>query len=365
MIETLRSVLAFILVLGVLVFFHELGHYLAARSRGVVVEAFSVGFGPALVSWRARSGTLWKISALPLGGYVKMQGWGDSDDGKPALPGSFSATSLKSKALIVAAGPIANLILAFVLFLFLFLFAGEVVVQPVLSKVLPGAPAALAGLQAGDRVLAVDGKTIHDFDDLQAIIVAHPDTAMVFSISRAGKTLNLPVNIGDRNEDGELIGRLGVEGDQAATRRFGPVGAVREAGWQTWAMTSATFMGLYNLIVHHQGVQDLGGPLRIAQLSGKVAALGVASMVSFMAMLSINLGLVNLVPIPILDGGHLLFYAGEAIYGRPIPRRAQEYGLRFGFALLLSLFVFTTFNDLTQLGALHWISSQLSVVSRQ
>jgi len=365
MIDTLRSVLAFLVVLGVLVFFHELGHYLAARARGVVVEAFSIGFGPALLSWRAKSGTVWKLSALPLGGYVKMQGWGEDDSTLPARPGSFSTASLKSKALIVAAGPIANMILAFMLFFGLFLCAGEVVVQPVLSEILAGAPAAQAGLKAGDRVLAVNGKPIRTFEDLQDIIVAHPDTGVVFMLSRAGAILTKPVTIGDHVEDGTRIGRLGVEGDQTTTRYFGPVGAAGEAGRQTWRMIAATATGLWNLVVHHQGVQDLGGPLRIAQLSGKVAALGLASMVSFMAMLSINLGLVNLVPIPILDGGHLLFYAGEAIIRRPIPRRAQEFGLRFGFALLLSLFVFTTFNDLTQLGAVRWVSSQLSVVSRQ
>jgi regulator of sigma E protease len=356
MTDTIRSVLAFLVVLGVLVFFHELGHYLAARSRGVIVEAFSIGFGPALLSWRAKSGTIWKLSAIPLGGYVKMRGWGDTDDGTPAPPGSFSTTSLGSKALIVAAGPAANLALAFVLFLGLALFVGQVVIQPVLSKVMPGAPAAAAGLLPGDRVLAAGGKTIKTFDDLQDIIVAHPDTPMVFLIDRNGTDLTRNVTIGHRTEDGDVIGRLGVEGDQVSTRRFGPLGAVRAAGIQTWQVTSETFTGLWNLIVHHQGVQDLGGPLRIAQLSGQVAALGVASMVTFMAMLSINLGLVNLVPIPILDGGHLLFYAGEAILRRPIPRRAQEYGLRFGAALLVSLIVFTTVNDLTQMGAVRWVA---------
>jgi regulator of sigma E protease len=354
--DTLRSVVAFIVVLGILVFFHELGHYLAARSRGVVVEAFSIGFGPALVSWRARSGTIWKISCLPLGGYVKMQGWGEDDSGLPARPGSFSATSLPSKALIVAAGPVANLLLAFVLFFGLFLTAGQVIVQPVISKLQPGGAAALAGLETGDRISAVDGRPIRSFEDLQDIIVDRPDAEMTFTIERAGATLQKPVRVGDHVQDGAKIGRLGVEGEQVSTRHFGPVGAAATAGQETWEVTSETVAGLWNLVVHHRGAQDLGGPLRIAQLSGQVAALGIASMVSFIAMLSINLGLVNLVPIPILDGGHLLFYAGEAIIRRPIPRRAQEMGLRFGFALLLSLFVFTTFNDLTQLGAVRWVA---------
>jgi regulator of sigma E protease len=356
MIETLRSVLAFIVVLGVLVFFHELGHYAIARARGVIVETFSIGFGPALVSWRAKSGTVWKISALPLGGYVKMQGWGEDDTAGPVLPGSFSATSLGSKAMIVAAGPIANLILAFVLFAGLFAVVGQIEVEPVLSKVLSGSPAAAAGLQPGDKVLTANGKTIQYFEDLQRIIVAHPNGELAITFSRDGKVEGKQVLVGGKGGNGAQVGYLGVEADQVITERFSLPSAAVAAGAETWSVAVATLTGIWNLVVHHEGAQDLGGPLRIAQLSGQVAALGLSSLVSFIAMLSINLGLVNLVPIPILDGGHLLFYAGEAIYGKPIPRRAQEMSLRFGFALLLSLFAFTTFNDLTQLGALRWVA---------
>jgi regulator of sigma E protease len=358
MTDLLRSVLAFIVVLGPLVFFHELGHFLMARARGVVVEAFSIGFGPALLSWKAKSGTVWKISALPLGGYVKMQGWGQEDDVAP-VPGSFGGAALGSKALIVAAGPVANLVLAFVLFAGLFAFAGQVQVAPVLSQITPGSPAAVGGLRAGDRIITAEGQQIRYFQDLQQIIEAHPDTELVFTLNRDGRVQQKQVRTGQKAEGGVEIGFLGVEGDQEVVQHFPLTGAVAAAGAETWNMMTATLTGLWNLAVHHTGVQDLGGPIRIAQLSGKVAALGVPSLISFIAMLSINLGLVNLVPIPILDGGHLLFYAGEAVYGRPIPRRAQEIGLRFGFALLLSLFAFTTFNDLTQMGALHWVAHLL------
>lgn len=356
MTETIRSVLAFLVVLGVLVFFHELGHYLAARARGVVVEAFSIGFGPTLLSWKAKSGTVWKLSALPLGGYVKMQGWGENDADAPKLPGSFAATSLGSKAIIVAAGPLANMVLAFVLFTGLFMVSGQVVVQPVLSKVMPNSPAALGGLQPGDKILSVGGHATPHFEDIQGLIVGHPDTDMVFTFDRAGQVLTRQIKTGHKDEGGEQIGMLGVEGDQSSAIRLGPLAAIRAGGQQTWTLTSDTVTGLVNLVVHGKGAHDLGGPLRIAQLSGKVAALGVANLVSFIAMLSVNLGLVNLVPIPILDGGHLLFYAAEALYGRPIPQRAQEFGLRIGFALLLGLFAFTTMNDLTQLGAVHWVA---------
>lgn len=353
----IRSVLAFIVVLGPLVFFHELGHYLMARARGVVVEAFSIGFGPALLSWRAKSGTVWKIAALPLGGYVKMQGWGEEEtEGTTLAPGSFGAASLGSKALIVVAGPAANMVLAFLLFFGLFAVAGQVRVSPMLSKVEAGSPAAQAGLQSGDLVLSADGQTVKYFLDLQRIIEAHPDSVVPMTLRRNGAVVKAEVHTGEKSAAGREIGFLGVEGAHETVKHFTPAGAVAAAGHETWAVLAATVMGLWNLVVHHTGVQDLGGPIRIAQLSGKVAALGVADLVSFIAMLSINLGLINLIPIPILDGGHLMFYAGEAVYGRPIPRRAQEISLRFGFALLLSLFVFTTFNDLNQIGVVTWFS---------
>jgi regulator of sigma E protease len=361
MTDTLRSVLAFIVDIGVLVFFHELGHYLAARSQGVVVEAFSIGFGPALVSWRSKkTGTVWKLSALPLGGYVKMQGWGEeSEPGAPVTPGSFAAASLPSRALIVAAGPVANLLLAYVVFVGLFLAIGQVVVQPVLSSIVPGSPAALAGLQTGDRVLSVDGTRIVDFSGLQSIILAHPDATLDFSVNRHGAVLNQSVKLGDVLEDGEKIGHLGVAGTQASLRHFSLPGALKASWVECWNDTVGTLSGLYNLAVHHQGLSGLTGPLGIAQISGQAASLGIASVIGLIALLSINLGLVNLIPIPVLDGGHLLFYLAEALYGRPIPPRAQEIGLRFGVAIILSLFFVTTFNDLTRLGAVNWVTHLL------
>jgi regulator of sigma E protease len=356
MTETLRSIVAYIIDLGVLVFFHELGHYLAARSQGVTVEAFSIGFGPALVSWRAKSGTVWKLSVLPLGGYVKMQGWGEPADGTPALPGSFAATRLRSKALIVAAGPVANLILAFVLFVGLFMTVGKTIVQPVLSEVVPQSPAAVAGLETGDRVIAVAGTKISDFTQLQSIIMAHPDAAMAFIVQRHGQALTREVTLGDTMEGGQKIGHLGVAGDVSTMRHYGPLGAVRAAAVETYDDAAGMLTGLYRLVFHQEGLQDLAGPLGIAQITGKVAALGVVSVINLIALLSINLGLINLVPIPILDGGHLMFYAAEAIYGRPLPPRAQDIGLRFGLALIVSLFFVTTFNDLSRLGAVSWVS---------
>jgi regulator of sigma E protease len=359
MIDLIRAIGSYIVDLGVLVFFHELGHYLAARSQGVVVEAFSIGFGPTLVSWKAKSGTVWKISALPLGGYVKMQGWGEANNDAPASPGSFSACSLGSKALIVAAGPLANLILAFVLFTGLFMSVGQVVVQPVLSSILPHSPAAMAGLQPGDRVLAVDGRKIDNFTQLQNVVMVHPDGAVTMTLNRHGQIVTQPVKLGTVSEGGMKIGQLGVIGADSQIHRYSPPGAVVAAAKETYSETTAMLSGLYRLIVHREGLSQLAGPLGIAQISGKVAAMGFISVVNLIALLSINLGLVNLVPIPVLDGGHLLFYAAEAIYRRPIPRRAQDIGLRFGIAIILTLFFVTTLNDLTRLGAVSWVAHLL------
>jgi regulator of sigma E protease len=356
MIDTLRSILAYLFDLGVLVFFHELGHYAAARSQGVVVEVFSVGFGPALWSRRAKSGTIWQISALPLGGYVKMQGWGTEEAVDPKAPGSFSAASLGSRALIVAAGPAANLVLAFVIFAFLFMFAGRMEAQPVISDVSPGSAAALAHLQPGDRVLSLDGIKVNSFEDMQNIIGPHPDTLMPMVLQRHGVLMTEEVTIGHQDMDGQTIGLLGVHSGAWTLKHYSPLAAVAAAGTETWSRIRMTVGGLYDLIVYHQGLQNLGGPLRIATVTGQVAAAGILPLINLIAVLSVNLGLINLVPIPILDGGHLLFYFGEWLYGKPIPRQAQDLGLRFGVALILSLYVFTTINDLSRLGAVHWVA---------
>jgi regulator of sigma E protease len=358
MIATIHSVLAYAVVLGVLVFFHELGHYAAARANGVTVEVFSIGFGPSLLSWKAKSGTVWKLSALPLGGYVKMQGWGEepAPEGEKAAPGSFAATSLGAKAMIVAAGPIANFILAFLVFAGLFMAIGRVEVAPIVSKIAAGMPAAAAGLQAGDKIVEVNGHKIQYFEDIQQIVGAAPGNTVSISYLRGSTLRDALVTTRSETEDGQQIGRLGIEGDEFHIQRYGPIGAIGAAAAETVNLSGRILNGIWNLVAHHKGLHDLGGTIRIAQLSGQVAALGPAVFINFIAMISVNLGLVNLLPIPILDGGHLLFYAGEAVLRRPIPRRAIEIGMRFGFALILSLFVFTTVNDLARLGAVDWVA---------
>jgi len=357
--DALRTGLAFAVDIGVLIFVHELGHYLAARSQGVTVEVFSIGFGPALAKWTAKSGTVWQICALPLGGYVKMQGWGESEDAAVKTPGSFSSASLASRALIVAAGPLANLLLAFVLFSGLYMAAGRVVTQPVLSDILPNSPAAAAHLQSGDRVLAIGGAAIQDFSQLQEIVSAHPDTVLDFTIKRGETVFTEPVQLGSVSADGETAGRLGVVGKLSVLQRYSPPAAIAVGAQETVSQIRGWFVVLGQLVVHHRGLRDLAGPLGIVQITGEAAALGFVTFVNLVAIISINLGLVNLLPIPVLDGGHLLSYVVEAVLRRPLPAAVREGALRFGAAVLLTLILFVTFNDLTRLGAVSWITHLL------
>ena len=357
----LNTIVPFVIVLGVLVFFHELGHYLAARWRGVHVEAFSIGFGRALATWTDTRGTVWKLAWIPLGGYVKLHGQeGPEDAGADVRalwrPGkTFHEKQVGSRAIIVAAGPIANFILAAVLFAVLFATAGQPVILPEVGDVLPNSAAAHAGLQTGDRIEAIDGAPVTRFEDIQHIIAAHPAQQLSLRIRRGETEQTLSVTTDTRNVGGRDIGSLGVTAHTTEFHRL-PVGdAVVEGVAHTWDVIAQTLAGLWAMITGAHGADDLGGPLRIAQLSGQVAQLGVASLIDFIAVLSVNLGLINLFPIPVLDGGHLLFFLAEAVRGKPLPKRAVEYGLQAGFALLVGLFVFATWNDLSHLGLVRWV----------
>jgi len=358
MLHSFYQIAGFAVSIGVLIFIHELGHYAAARSQGVTVEVFSLGFGPALLKYKAKSGTVWQLSALPLGGYVKMQGWGEAEDKAPSPPGSFSGATLSSKAVIVAAGPLANLALAVVLYAVLFVSAGQPSTPALFASVDPHSAAAAAHLLPGDRVLAIGGAPVRDFSGLQQIVTGHPNTELDFTIGRAGQQFTESVQIGSATVDGTSIGRLGVTAAPTFTRLM-PGPAIVAAFHQTGAVIASwgTQMGM--LIFQHKGLSDLSGPIGIAQVTGQVAAMGWAPLLDLLAFLSINLGLVNLIPIPILDGGHLLFYGWEAVARRKVSEKVRDMGLRFGAALILTLFLVTTFNDLTRLGAVAWLTHLL------
>jgi regulator of sigma E protease len=361
--DFIRSAAAFVVVLGVLVFVHELGHYLAARWRGVGVETFSIGFGQAITSWTDRSGTVWKLAWLPLGGYVKLHGQERPQDVAEDvrakwIPGqTFHDKTVLSRAIVVAAGPIANFALAMVLFAALFIAIGEPVALPVVGAVLPDSAAARAGLMVNDRIVSIAGDSIGTFEDLQHSVTMHPGETLKMNIRRDGADQQLDVTTESRDSGGRKVGLLGIRGGAVEYRHVSVPAALLGGVTQTWTITKETFTGLAQMISGTRGTEELGGPLRIAQLSGQVAQLGLASLVSFIAVLSVNLGLINLFPVPVLDGGHLVFYLAEALRGRPLPQRAQEYGFRAGLAFLACLFVFATWNDLTHLGLFRWVVS--------
>lgn len=359
----LGSLIPFIVLLGILVSVHEFGHYIVARWVGVYVETFSIGFGPAIASWKDASGTVWKICCLPLGGYVKLHGQ-DPNEPDPEvraawLPGrTFHEKSLGRRAAVVAAGPAANFVLAAVVLAALFMTAGREIPQAVVSTISAGSPAAAAGLTKGDRILAIEGKPIRDFSDVQHAVEQEAGKKLALTVQRGDRTLTVDATPATHHELGRTIGFLGIGTDVYRTERLNPLAAVAEGSRLTWQVTVVTIQGVVHMVVDHDA-KELGGPLRIAAISGKAAKLGLSSFVSLIALLSVNLGLINLFPIPVLDGGHLLFFAIEALRGRPLTQRAQEWGLKTGLALIAALFVFTTWNDIRALKLVAWLQHLL------
>jgi regulator of sigma E protease len=358
------SALWFVVILTVLVFVHEFGHYIIARWNRVRVEVFSIGFGPELFGWWDRAGTRWKFSALPLGGYVKMFGDSDVSSGLPA-PGlarlnqaerevSFHYKRLGQRAAIVAAGPAANFVFAIVALAVLFMTYGQPFTPPEVGQVQPGSAAEQGGIIPGDVILKIDGRSVHRFEDVQQAVRLNPNVPMTIIVQRDGREETLHVTpsrteLTDRFGNHYEIGLLGIARSGMEYVKRDPATAVLQAGEETWNLTAGTLGALWQMVQGTRGTDELGGPLRIAQMSGEVAQSGIVAVLWFMAVLSINLGLINLFPVPVLDGGHLLFYAAEALRGKPLGQRAQEYGFRIGLALVLTLMVFATWNDLVHL----------------
>ncbi len=451
---SLGYIVPFLLTLTVLVFVHELGHYLVARRNGVRIEVFSIGFGPELFGWNDRAGTRWKFSMLPLGGYVRM--FGDADamstpgDGLRAMTESERAVSfhhkrLPQRAAVVAAGPIANFLFAILLLAGMFMIWGQPVTRPELGGVEPGSPAARAGLRAGDLVVSVDGKHIDRFEDLISAVQLNLGSPLQLQVRRGAEELTVAVTpqlteqadpLGNKHEvpeigirppymspevgqvergsaaaeagmkPGDLVRQINdnkiehfediskivqenrdrpltvvvrrdgqdltlnvtphLRDDAAHHRQVGvlgishnsmtdyvkrdPLTAVWQATDETWNLVVGTLKAVWQMILGQRSSNDLSSFIGIAKMSGQFAQGGIHAMLWFTAMLSVNLGLINLFPIPVLDGGHLLFYAAEAIRGKPLGQRAQEYGFRVGLALVLTLMVFATWNDLVRLG---------------
>lgn len=357
-------VVLFIFVLSVLVYVHEWGHYWVARRNGVRVDVFSIGFGPEIHGWTNAAGTRWKISAIPFGGYVKMFGerdvTGDDDESRELSAEeeavSFSHKSLAQRTAIVSAGPLANFLFAIVVLAVMYGVVGSPRPLAAVGSVRPDSAAAEAGFQPGDRIESIDGQPIRWFEELREIVGRSAGVALTFTIDRTGRKMSvvaIPRAMEEANESGgvESRGRLGVTADpeQVEHERHDPLSAAYLAVERTATLTVRILEYVGQIIVGSRSAKELGGPLRIAQISGEMAKGGLSDFIFFMAFLSINLGLINLFPIPMLDGGHLLFYAIEAVLGRPLGPRAQEYGFRFGLILVLVLMVFVTWQDLRNL----------------
>lgn len=351
---------AFLFILTVIVFIHELGHYLVARYNGVRIEVFSVGFGPELFGWTDRLGTRWKISLLPLGGYVKMFGEnaagraGETQATTPEeLAVSFHHKTVGQRAAIVAAGPVANFILAIVILTAMFVTVGQPFTPPDIGTVQPGSAAEAAGLQPGDVVTRIDRSAIERFEDIQTIVRMNPNVALRFTVQRDGREMTMtavpqPSELVDRFGNRQMIGLLGVTRMGSSYVRHDPFSAAWRAMGQTFDLSFYTLQAVGEMITGSRSADDLGGPIRIAQMSGQVAESSLIDVFWFLAVLSINLGLINLFPVPMLDGGHLMFYGAEAIRGRPVSDRIVEYGFRVGLGLVLTLFVFVTYQDLAR-----------------
>ena len=362
-------IVPFLIILTILVFVHELGHYVVARICGVRVEVFSIGFGPELIGWtNKRSGTRWKFSLIPLGGYVKMFG----DLNAASMPDSsmelaeeekayaFPYKTLAQRSWIVAAGPLANFLFAIVLLAGLFAIVGQPFTPAVVDAVLPDSAAEAAGIQSEDRIVAIDDEQIERFEELERIISLSAGQQLRIEVERAGEMIEL-VAVPRLTVKEDIFGNKhesGLLGVQSLRMDF-TVLPVHVALWrattQTVSTTGDVLVGVWQIISQQRSFDELGGPIRIAQMSGQVAKIGIATSISFMALLSINLGLINLFPIPILDGGHLLYYGIEALRGRPLGEKAQEYGFRIGLALVMTLIIAVTWNDFVHLNIVDFV----------
>ena len=364
----LAYIVPFLFVLTIVVFFHELGHFYAARRCGVRVEVFSVGFGGAIASWNDKHGTQWKIGWLPLGGYVKFFG----DENEASAPDAEKLKELPEdargdtlffkplwqRAIVVAAGPVANFILAIIIFASLYTLLGQRITDPVIGTVVENSAAERAGMQTGDLIAALNGDEITSFSQVRRLVTVSAGVPIDFSIERGGVDLTLTATPDrvlevDRFDNEYHVGRLGVSvnADENTIRheRYNPITALWMGVEESYFIIEQTFVVLGRIIMGRESAESLGGPIRIAQLSGQTATLGFVALINLTAVLSVSIGLINLFPIPMLDGGHLAFYAYEAVFGKPMSERAQEIGMRIGLSMVMMLFIFVTWNDLARL----------------
>jgi regulator of sigma E protease len=371
----LGYIIPFLFVLTMVVFFHELGHFLIARLCGVKVLTFSIGFGPELFGFNDRHGTRWKVSAVPLGGYVKFFG----DENSASVPDRAAAANMTGaeraqsfvhqkvapRAAIVVAGPVANFILAIAIFAGLAMIYGKQTVIPRVDSVQAGSAAEAAGFQPGDVVLSINGKPIESFAEMQRVVSGSTGEKLTIVVDRNGRDVTLEAvptlrEVKDNFGNVHKIGVLGISRTQTPddVRRepVPPLKAIAYGVEETWFVIDRTLSYIAGVFAGREAADQFGGPIRIAEVSGEVASLGFSALMHLGAVLSVSIGLLNLFPVPLLDGGHLLFYAIEAVRGKPLSERAQEFGFRIGFAIVVMLMIFATYNDILHLAS-RWTAS--------
>ena len=373
--EALNYVLPFLIVLSIVVVVHEFGHFWVARRCGVRVESFSIGFGPEIVGRKDRHGTRWKLSWFPLGGYVKM--FGDSD---PASIGvdekaadfseaekkvAFYTQSVLKRFAIVGAGPFFNYLFAIVVLAVMFTAYGQAYTPPVAEAVQEDTAAFRAGVKPGDRIVSIDGKNIDSFEAIKRFMALNVGSSIDVVVEREGERLTLPVapdmiRATDRFGREHIAWKLGIGSNSQDYRALSFPDAMLQAVVETWDLSASTLKAVGQMIMGVRGTDELGGPIRIAEMSGKVAKEGFAAFVWFVAVISVNLGLINLFPIPLLDGGHLVFYVVEGLRGRPLSQKAQEAGAGVGLFLVASLMLFATWNDLVHLKVISYLRGLIS-----
>jgi len=359
-----HNFLSFVVILSIIVFIHEFGHYYVAKLCGVKVEEFAIGFGRELFGFNDKSGTRWKVCILPFGGYVKM--FGDSNPASTPDKNkikeftadekkvSFFYQNVYKRMAIVSAGPVANFILAILIFTIIFRIQGITTVLPIVDQVRENSAAYEAGIVSGDEILKIDNEEIEDFERVRQIISLSSDQALTFVVKRGEEQIEISVTpkvSASKDIFGNEIkvGMIGINASQQKFTKLNLADSFTHANIEAYNSSIAILKAIGELLTGRRSIKELGGPVKIAEYSGKSMSMGIMVVLWFMAMISINLGVANLLPLPVLDGGHLLFYIIEAIKGKPLSEKVQEYGFRFGFAVLLALMIFTTFNDVAQL----------------
>ena len=354
-------IVPFLIVISILVFVHELGHFLVARYNGVGVDVFSIGFGPEVFGWNDKKGTRWKFSWFPIGGYVKMVGDADAASTPDHTALKKMQEDQRSRSLfyktvwqriaVSIAGPVANYLFAILIFAVLFATVGQRYTVPIIEGVQEGGAAANAGFLVGDRIKSINGEPIDRFEDVILTVQAHAGDSLQITVDRSGHILTLSVvpklsTITDHFGHVHKIGLLGINGATAGYIQRSWLNSWWYASKEVVSLSWQTLKALGQIVIGAKSADGLGGPLRIAQMSGEIAQSGLVALVWFMALLSVNLGLINLFPIPMLDGGHLLFYFIEAARGKPLSEKAQEWAFRAGFVFIIGLMLLATWNDL-------------------